>query len=239
MTEALIDGSEYFKVREREEVADDEDAASDEMTDELLLWNACDKGFFHKVKSIMEANPNVDLKVIDMTHRTGFSKACEHGYVEIVKHLLEHPNVPLNDVDWDNWGPFHYACKGDHVEVVKILLKHPGIVAISTDEENYTTFDWALYYGAIKSVKVLIASGIELKWNLHKKDLDKSYEKIRGRGFNELADLLERFVNYPNQTRDEIKAELDQLKKGEEKKEEGLVMKGQNPEYDHGPCCSA
>ena len=61
------------------------------------------------------------LDRFDMPYELGFHRACEHGRLNIIKHLLGLPNNEINinaDIDY----AFRRTCLNGQLEVVKYLL---------------------------------------------------------------------------------------------------------------------
>jgi len=63
----------------------------------------------------------------DIDGKTPLYIACEKGYIEIVKLLLNDRRVDINKAENDAKTPFWIACERGNIEIVKLLLNDKGI----------------------------------------------------------------------------------------------------------------
>ncbi|OHS97995.1 hypothetical protein TRFO_09170 [Tritrichomonas foetus] len=86
--------------------------------------------------------------------------ACEKGYSQIVKLLLQTQGICVNSIN-DSYGPLHIACQYGYAEIVKMLIEDENvdINALGIEEETghfLTPLHIAIRNGNIESAKLLI-----------------------------------------------------------------------------------
>jgi len=107
--------------------------------------------------------------------------ACQNGYIENVKLLLNNQRTDVNRRGKYGATPFHVACENGKIEVVKLLLNDERAELDKANEDGATPLFVACHAGHIEIVKLLLASGKEMgvnqKWKNQKTALDVSKER--------------------------------------------------------------
>lgn len=153
---------------------------------------------------------------------------------EVRKILRENPEIDVNWREDEGWTALHYSCLNGHDKIVSMLLSHPSTNVNARNEKGETPFFLACYYGKVASVRLFlndrrgntplyfaagfgffdiiqlwIASGRELDLgNLEDEDDDvigAASMNLRKR----VMHLLERFRDHPQETRREMRIEIN------------------------------
>ena len=115
----------------------------------LLCPSSC-----HSSRSITELllnHPRIESSV-DLAMKT----ACQKGFTDVVRLLVEYLTTNINGVDEDGVSYLHYACFHGHKEIAELLLKHDAIeVFIKTNNGN-TPLNFAVKKGRNEIVDMLI-----------------------------------------------------------------------------------
>jgi len=82
------------------------------------LTEACKKKHFSIVETLLEHGDNSTDKTTIILHW-----ACQEGYLDAVKVLVEKCNTDVDATDQSGNTPLIKACKGRHFEIVEYLLK--------------------------------------------------------------------------------------------------------------------
>jgi len=53
--------------------------------------------------------------------------ACEHGFIDIVRMLLEKDGLDVKEGDDTGESPLIVATRNDHDEIVQMLLRYQGV----------------------------------------------------------------------------------------------------------------
>jgi len=144
------------------------------------FYIACQEGHNEIVKLLLDDH-RVDInKTMDMG-ATPFFIACGSGCIEIVKLLLNDKRVDINQADRIDETPFYIACQNGHIEIVKLLLNDNKLDIKKANSDG---------------VKYILASrrGIDINQ--------------RENGKTKVVELIESFLNHPNETRTKLRIEL-------------------------------
>jgi hypothetical protein len=103
---------------------------------------------------------------------TPLYRACDKGYEEIVKLLLEQPGIDVNKSDFAGYTPLHRACFSKNIKIVELLLLHPNIDVnkLSTinklNNKIFTPLYLAVQTGCIEIVELLLKNPkIKIEYN--------------------------------------------------------------------------
>ncbi|RHY66498.1 hypothetical protein DYB37_011385 [Aphanomyces astaci] len=97
---------------------------------------ACKGGYAELVAFLLTCHADLDLSfgMAMEDELEGFSEACLHGHLDVVRYLVESTDVDVNygvhdDIDMFPHGvsSFYLACQSDHAEVVRFLLSLPQL----------------------------------------------------------------------------------------------------------------
>lgn len=105
---------------------------------EYALQAACAKGNEEIVKMLLEKHDN-EFGLADMTE---IFEACNHGFLNIVKILIQYPNICINKMT-PKGSPLIVACQKGYIDIVKVLLEHPDI---DVDASNGVLFRLIMFY---------------------------------------------------------------------------------------------
>jgi ankyrin repeat protein len=116
-------------------------------------------------------------------YRTPLHCAVEHGFVEIIKFLLQHGALPFV---WDRLDhtPLHMAVQREKLEITNIFLEHLRLHAIPIDIRGAylrTPLHEAVIAGNLALVKMLIAYGA----NVNERDRYGSTPLILAAAYNQ------------------------------------------------------
>lgn len=87
-------------------------------------------------------------------------EACENGYLDVVKNLLE-KNNNVNIRNKDNNTPLIHACFGGHYEITKLLLDNGALVNVHNNQ-LITPLIFACFSGTYDLVKLLLEHGANI-----------------------------------------------------------------------------
>eukprot|EP00042_Codosiga_hollandica_P037925 m.303798 g.303798 ORF g.303798 m.303798 type:complete len:625 (-) comp55256_c0_seq2:130-2004(-) len=83
-------------------------------------------------------------------------EACQRGYFERVKKLVEDDLVDVNGRDAENVTPLHWAAINDRLAIVQFLLDHDAIVDAVGGHLETTPMQWAIRQGHFQMVVLLM-----------------------------------------------------------------------------------
>ena len=142
-------------------------------------------------------------------HTASFS-----GHAEVMKVLLAYPDINVNVKDNTGSTPVSCGCRFGRLSVVKLLLKDPRVDLTFSDDLGRTALWWASKGGYLEVIEWLIASRRALGdltqkgiWGSQTADFT-AIEIARLLRRIQVAQLLERFVDNPTQTRHELRVEF-------------------------------
>lgn len=118
------------------------------------LVSASDKGQFKVVElmihsGLIQNNSSVYVNdVINTSHyfNQALTHACQHGFLEIARLLIEHASVN----EFEN--PIFTACASNHLEIAELIIEHDN-------SKIETAMLWACQYCRPKIVKSMIQRG--------------------------------------------------------------------------------
>ena len=161
-------------------------------------------------REILRKSPNLDFNWRGEDGHTAFSIACGHGRYDIVSILLAHPDINVNVKDNSGRTPFYFACANGHTSCVRELLKDSRVKVNEPDDDGSTPLWLAAWNGHIDIIKWWIASGREIDLGTPG-DIDKTdaIGAAKDAGKTEVVTLLERFQESPNETRHQVRLEIE------------------------------
>jgi len=178
---------------------------------EEQLWKACSEGKVEEViKLLQNSQINTNWQKQSKYGSTPFSIACQKGYIEIVKILLNDQRVDITKATNSGWTPFHSVCNNGHIEIVKLLLNDKRIADINkaTDDNGWTPFNCACCNGHIDIVKYLLESGREIDINKKDNKGKSGLDYAKEHRSTDIVQLIESFQRSPNETRANLRKEL-------------------------------
>lgn len=87
--------------------------------------------------------------------------ACQHGFVDQVKQLLDSGLVLPNSIDQDDCSLLHWAAINNHIEIAKLLVARKCNVNAVGGVLSATPLHWAARHGHTKMVALLIRNGAD------------------------------------------------------------------------------
>ena len=118
------------------------------------IVKAAENGNLSVVEALLASGDvNVDSK--DREGWTALSKACHHGYVNLVQYLLKHSASPAHR-NHRSWTPLHLAAEGGHTQIVQILLATNACEVDVRTDEGETPSSIARKYGHTDTLGVLL-----------------------------------------------------------------------------------
>ena len=178
---------------------------------EEKFYDAVGAGQVEEVKEILRNNPNLNVNWVDTrdyNKPTALCCAARLGHDSIVSTLLAHPDINVNLKNKHGYTPFTIACCNGH-PCVRLLLKDPRVLVNEPGNSGDTPLYWAVSGGHVDVIKWWIASGREM--NLGKPGGDYLQDALwaaREEERTEVAALLERFQENPEETRSEVRVEI-------------------------------
>ena len=125
------------------------------------------------LKEDLNDDLNEDLNE-DLNDGTKFSlhSAARHGYLDIVKVLIESgANVEVKEENYD-CTPLHYAASNEHLEITKLLVEKKADVN-SMNKSNETPLHYTTFHSHLEITKLLIENGAKVNLK-DKKKLDST-----------------------------------------------------------------
>lgn len=124
---------------------------------ELALWNAATAGNLAQVKHILTTRPSVDVNwQDDMWKNTALFRACLHGHVGVVRHLLSDPRVDVNLKNKYGETALNNVCFRGVTRLATELLAHPKIDVNLAHTQGSTPFIHACQQGHTELVRILL-----------------------------------------------------------------------------------
>jgi ankyrin repeat protein len=123
------------------------------------LHYACSEGNYKMVERLLLEN-NLDPNELDEFYRSPLFIACDHGYANIVKILLD-KGADIKFKYYNHCNLLNEACCRGHYETIKILLdycKDYDFVNFK-DKYNNTALSIAIFYEHLDIVKLLVEEG--------------------------------------------------------------------------------
>ncbi|RPB07007.1 ankyrin [Morchella conica CCBAS932] len=120
-----------------------------------LVWVACYYRLLNTLKGNLET---IGAGCVNAAGRTPLHHCAEHGYMEFVKHLVQHKDIDVNAEDDMKRTPLLLAIISNQVGVVETLLKHSGLKIDTVDQDGRTALMHASLIGSDKIVQLLLDS---------------------------------------------------------------------------------
>lgn len=103
---------------------------------------------------------DANLNTIQINNRLPLHLACSHGFINLVKCLVEVHSVTVTSID-EHTGctALHYATSGGSSEVVQYLVEHCNLQVSTPADSGYTPVHHGCLEGHWKLVHYLLACG--------------------------------------------------------------------------------
>jgi len=128
-----------------------------------------------------------------------------------VEALLARRDLLPNKANYDHRTPLHAACQEGH-EAIVLLLASDARVRLNQPNNRHQTPLWiACYYGRERVVKALLASSLDIHTrcaSAWKNLLSTPAQQAREMKFHQIADLVDRYENNPEEVVIELRKEL-------------------------------
>ena len=103
------------------------------MSESSELYQAFQKGDLFISLELLEKTGSEDLKIrleslVHLNGKTLLHLACHHGWLDVVKLLIEKYECNAIVEDHEKLTPFHCACKYGHLDIVKFLAILPDVL---------------------------------------------------------------------------------------------------------------
>jgi hypothetical protein len=175
------------------------------------LAEACQTNNYEYLKRELANNPPQNINaLIDLGAQSYglLHIACHFGHTKIVSLLLDAPGIDVNVRSKTSSTPLMVACFRNNHEVVKVLACDPRVKINMSETSGSTPLYWAAQKGNIESVKRLIVCGKFLEIGDAAHPFRDAIGVARHEGKFQVAHLLERFRDHPEQIRHELMDEL-------------------------------
>src|SRR5262245_46631445 len=130
----------------RDDCANIPQAGMDSIT---VFFDACTKGDVQVLRDLLANDPRlarVSNPKAPHGNWTGLHEAAKHGYVDIVRFLLEQGADPNAREKGDNTHPLHWAAAQGHLDTVRVLLDAGGDVHGIGDVHQLDVIGWATMF---------------------------------------------------------------------------------------------
>lgn len=121
----------------------------------MTLIDACERGDFPLVKSIIKATPT--LINASLSHLTPLQEAVHHNRFEIATYLLAQ-GAAVNAKGSIGRTPLHYAAHDTNMVMVELLLAHNALID-PLDDLGVTPLHYAAVKNNFSIINALVASG--------------------------------------------------------------------------------
>jgi ankyrin repeat protein len=137
-----------------------------------------------EIFNLLSKNSSVDLNAPIINNDRPIHIACEKGFIDIVKILLDR-GINYNQINNNNNTPFSIACNKGNLEIAKLLIDYGANIELG--ENIIDTFINVCYNGYVKTAKWMF-----YKFKLRKIDWKKSnpLHKNSKEGNLEMIDFL-------------------------------------------------
>jgi ankyrin repeat protein len=150
---------------------------------------------------------------------TALHTACKRGHHEIVRLLLLDPRIFVNAKNLTGGTPFHTACSFhtssnvQNVDTIQLLMNDARVDVDCADNYGASPLWLACFWGHLGVLKCIIASEREMNLTTRGRSLSSGkssspLEIALEMGKVKAADLLQRYLADPQQTRSEARIEL-------------------------------
>lgn len=126
-----------------------------------LLEIAVNEGNVEELKSLLKANPKLDLTTPDAEGNTPIHWAARQGKIEIIEALLEQNKNILEIRNKEGQTPLHIAARWGQTATVESLIKFGGDLKAKSGQGN-TPMHLAAYYGHTETIKVFLRHNPDL-----------------------------------------------------------------------------
>jgi ankyrin repeat protein len=175
--------------------------------DKQLIY-AAKNGRAVEVRKILEENKSINVNSSDTWGNTALHWACTHGHDKIVTMLLASPDIDVNQKDIDGGTPFLRTCLHGNTSCARLLFKDARVRNFNEPtNKGRTPLWWAALYGHLEVIKCWIASGKEMNLGEPGNEFNDAIGIAGDNEKTEVVSLLERLLNYPETTRNEVKVE--------------------------------
>jgi len=175
---------------------------------------AVEEGDVEKMAELMGQDPDFNVnKVQDRVGRTLLHHAsCESDRSAVIPLLRAHPDIDVNMKDSYGMAPFYLACWNGPSSCVR-LLEDSRVKVNETDAEGFTPLFSAVDSARLDNIKWWIASGREMDLGNPRDYQTDAIGMAKKEKKTEIATLLERFKLNPEETRYQVRVELDWYEK--------------------------
>lgn len=179
---------------------------------EKRLWKAAKGNKVDEVTALLNDHPEIDVnwanESLSAHGCTALHVACEGGYVQVVKLLLEREDIEVNqEEDLEGYSALSLACSKGRIGVVDLLLADPRV-----DAGQYGPPIWtAVFGGHLNVAEALVASSKDI--GEFERDGVAWEEVFYGSRISEankekLRVLMENFTARPLQTRHDLRVQM-------------------------------
>ena len=125
------------------------------------LYQAFQTGNYLLSTTLLTNHETTDAKSDQVENITGLCNdtllhlACRHGWLDVVKCLIEERGFALDSRDIEQQTPLHYACRYGHLNIIQYLIDHQQCDASGITLRNWTPLHYACRYGYMSIVEYL------------------------------------------------------------------------------------
>jgi len=178
---------------------------------EEKFFNAAFDGKVEKLEEILRNHPTLNVNWQDNSGWSTLQDACYNGQEPVVSNLLAHPDIDVNLRDRTGWTPFMRATISGSTPCIRVMLKDLRVRVNQPMDDGYTPLFWASHGGDFDVVRWWIASGREMDLGEPGNSKTDAIDGAKKNGKTEVATLLERFKENPEETRHAMRVELSLL----------------------------
>lgn len=178
---------------------------------EAKLYEAVESRLETEVETILRDNKKIDINWANSRGWTSLHRAAWDGDSKIAALLLAHPGIDVNRKNDDGLTPF-CLCMGKKLNVpscVHLLLGDYRVDLNEPDNNGCTPLWNAASIGYVYAIKRWIASGREIYLGQPGNTKNDAILRAKDDGMRGTLSLLEGLRDHPEQTRHEVRKEIN------------------------------
>jgi hypothetical protein len=175
---------------------------------EQKLKDAAYYGREEEARKILKENKEINVNWGDESGYTALHGACNEAQDKVVTMLLAHPDIDVNQKSTYGSTPFLFACASGNTTCVQLMLKDARVKVNEPDNYGHPPLWFAAESGYLKLIQWWIASGREMDLGQPEKEYNDAIGGAKKYWKTEVISLLERFRDYPEETRYQVRVEL-------------------------------
>ena len=204
------------------------------MSSNKLLEAVEKKNLFDVEHLVKQPDIDINYQKKNGTRYSSLHVACQEGYYDIVRVLLQDHRINANQRDGSWWAPFYAACNSGRTGVVTLMMQDARVDMNKENTHGWTPLIRACFYGYPQIVKILLSHGRKIDINHESLSDDGGiqsgstalYTAKRSKQ-TDIVKLLEEYQKNPTETAKQWRTQLNFTGKQKQQKKVFTSASGQ------------